>query len=214
MWNIRKELNSLQPRRIGLLGGTFDPVHLGHLMMAQDALESHELDEVCFIPSAAPPHKPALEITPSRHRVAMLECALECDLRFSMSLFELDRGGVSFTIDTVAEFQRQLRGIEIFFIIGGDTLFELYSWKDVDKLLNICPFISVARPNFDFGLATGEKLRLDAQQVEDLRRGLVVGHEVDISSTEIRMRVAEGLSIKYLVPDSVGIYIAEHSLYR
>lgn len=213
MWDIKKELNSFRPKRIGLLGGTFDPVHLGHLMMAQDALESRELDEVCFIPSAAPPHKTAAAITPSRHRVAMLESALESDLRFSMSLIELDRGGVSYTLDTVLEFRRQLPEAELFFIIGSDTLFELYSWKDIDKLIQICTFLSIARPNFAFGAIDVERLKVGAQQVEALKQGLVAGHEVDVSSTEVRMRVAEGLSIRYLVPDSVGMYIAEHSLY-
>ncbi len=213
MWDIRKELNSLRPSRIGLFGGTFDPLHLGHLMMAQDALEGHELDEVCFIPSASPPHKTSVAVTPSRHRVAMLESVLESDLRFSMSLLELDRGGISYTRDTVLEFRRQLPDAELFFIIGSDTLFELYSWKDIDKLIEACSFISIARPNFEFGALNAERLKLGPQQIDSIKKGLVTGHEVDVSSTEIRMRVAEGLSIRYLVPDSVAIYIAEHSLY-
>jgi len=213
MWDIRSELNSIEPRRIGILGGTFDPVHTGHLIMAQDAMERFDLDEVCLLPCASPPHKRGREIAQSRHRVAMIEAAIEGDLRFSRSLIELERGNISYTVDTMGEIIAACPGTEFFFIIGGDTLFELYSWKEIDKLIEMCSFITVARPRFPFDKVCARNLRLTEEQVEGLRKGIMVGHQIDISSTDIRARAAEGLSIKYLVPAEVGNYIAEHNLY-
>lgn len=213
-WNIREELNSIEPRRVGLLGGTFDPIHLGHLQMAQDALERRELDEVCLIPCATPPHKADAGLSSAGDRLEMIDMAIAEDPRLSRSVIELERGGVSYTVDTVAALQRGAPEIEFFFIIGGDTLFELYSWKDVDKLIESIAFIAVARPGFAFDGLDPDKLRLSVEQVERLKTGLLVGHETDISSTDVRARVAEGLGVRYLVPDPVVDYIAERGLYR
>ena len=214
MWNIARELNTIDPRRVGLLGGTFDPLHLGHLQIAQDALEMRGLDEVCLIPCAGPPHKQTARIAPGEQRLAMIEAAIADDPRLSVSLVELERGGTSYTVDTVRGLQADAPGIEFFFVIGADTLFELYSWKDIDKLLEMLTFVVVARPGFDTRGLSAERLRLGQDQFEILARSIIVGHETDISSTEVRMRVAEGLSVRYLVPDRVADYIAEHGLYR
>jgi len=213
-WNIRAELNSIEPRRVGLLGGTFDPIHLGHLQMAQDALDRRELDEVCLIPCATPPHKRDSGLSSAEDRLAMIDAAIADDPRFSRSVIELERGGVSYTIDTVGALQRGAPEIEFFFIIGGDTLFELYSWKEIDKLIDSVAFIAVARPGFAFDGIDPDEMRLSVDQVEHLKRGLLVGHETDISSTDVRARVAEGLGVRYLVPDPVLEYIAERGLYR
>lgn len=211
---MESELNTIEPRRVGLLGGTFNPLHLGHLIMAQDAMERYDLDEVCLIPCASPPHKQDHSIAPARHRLAMIESALEDNCRISCSVVELERGGVSYTIDTVFELKKRYPQTEFYFIIGGDTLFELYTWKEIDKLLQVCFFLTVARPRFDFEEINVEKLRLSEQQVERLKGHVMVGHQVDISSTGIRACIAEGLSIRYLVPDKVVMYIAEHNLYK
>ncbi len=207
------EFNTIKPCRVGLLGGTFNPLHLGHLVMAQDAMERYDLDEVCLIPCASPPHKQGHKIAPGRHRLAMIEAVLEEDCRLSCSVIELERGGVSYTIDTVLELKKRYPQTEFYFIIGGDTLFELYTWKKIDKLLQVCLFITVARPRFDFEEINMGTLRLSEQQVEMLRSHVMVGHQVDISSTVIRARIAEGLSIRYLVPEKIVMYIAEHNLY-
>lgn len=214
MKDFKNELNSLEPHRIGVLGGTFDPVHLGHLIMAQDAMERFDLDEVCLVPCASPPHKPDRTIATARHRLAMIESAMESDPRLSCSVIELERGGTSYTVDTMRRMKESCPEIELNFIIGGDTLFELYSWKDVDKLLEICTFIAVARPRFSFEAITAENLRLNEQQVEQLKKRIIVGHQVDISSSDIRMRIEEELSIRYLVPNEVMNYILEHNLYK
>jgi nicotinate-nucleotide adenylyltransferase len=214
MWNIARELNTIDPRRIGLLGGTFDPIHLGHLQIAQDALEARGLDEVCLIPCASPPHKQAERITTGEQRLAMIETAIADDPRLSVSLVELERGGTSYTVDTLRELQAGTPAIEFFFVIGADTLFELYSWKEIDKLIEIVVFVVVARPGFDTRGLTAERLRLGQAQFEILANSIIVGHETDISSTEVRARVAEGLSAKYLVPDRVAAYIAGHGLYK
>jgi nicotinate-nucleotide adenylyltransferase len=115
--------------RLGILGGTFNPVHIGHLVMAQDALEEFELDEILFVPCSTPAHKDAATLVAAPHRLAMLEHALEADPRFAVSTVELDRGGVSYSIDTVRSVKGQYPEAELFFVIGGDSLLEIHSWK-------------------------------------------------------------------------------------
>jgi nicotinate-nucleotide adenylyltransferase len=199
---------------IGLLGGSFNPVHLGHLVMAQDALEEHELDRVLFVPTAHPPHKDSNALAPSDHRRAMLEAALEGDPSFEVSTVELDREGVSYSIDTVRALQELHPAARFSFIIGSDTLFELHTWKRIYSLLARCEFITMCRPGFREQEITSETLNLQEPWPERLRQSLTVGHLVDVSSSDIRMRVAEGLSIRYLVSEVVEMYIAEHHLYR
>jgi nicotinate-nucleotide adenylyltransferase len=200
--------------RIGILGGTFNPVHMGHLVLAQDALEEYELDKVLFVPCATPAHKEASSLAPARHRVAMLELALEHDPRFEVSMVELDRGGVSYTIDTVEALSVVDPTAELFFIIGGDTLFEIHSWRQVERLLSLCEFIVMARPGFEDRELTAQALRLDDPWPERLAARVTAMHQVEVSSSDIRMRVAEGLSIRYLVPPEVAMYICEHNLYN
>jgi nicotinate-nucleotide adenylyltransferase len=200
--------------RIGILGGTFNPVHLGHLILAQDALERFELDRVFFVPCAQSPHKTAEPPIAAAHRAAMLEAALEGDPRMEVSRAEIERGGVSYTIDTVEDFARRFPGAEICFIIGADTLAELHRWKDIGRLLERCAFVTLARPGFDVDAIAPESLRLPPPWPERLLARVAAGHAVDISSTDVRMRLAEGLRVRYLVPDAVEMYIREHHLYE
>jgi nicotinate-nucleotide adenylyltransferase len=199
---------------IGILGGSFNPVHQGHLILAQDALERFELDEVVFVPAFRPPHKEPSRLAETRHRLAMLEMALEGDPRFSVSAIEGEREGPSYSIDTVRELRAQRPDAAWSFIIGADTLPELHTWKDIETLLGLVRVVTLARPGWPVEAMDDAALRLPPPWPERLRQHLAVGHEIGISSTEIRMRVAEGLSIKFLVPDAVGMYIAEHGLYR
>ena len=198
---------------IGILGGSFNPVHLGHLILAQDAFERFELDRVYFVPCACAPHKPADLLAPAEDRLAMLEEAIEGDPRFAVSRAEIDRGGVSFTIDTVREFRQLFPGSGLHFIIGADTLTELKSWRCIGELLSLCAFVTLARPGFRTADVRDEDIGLPPPWPDRLRARVATGHAVDISSTDIRMRLAEGLSIRYLVPETVEMYISEHHLY-
>ena len=200
-----------KPRRLGILGGSFNPVHLGHLIMAQDALELFELSNVMFIPCAHPPHKPRADLAPDAHRLAMLESAIEGDLSFEVSDLELRRGGVSYTVDTLRDLAAHHPGTELCFIIGTDSLAELHLWREVETLLTLCRVLTIARPGTD-PAAWGACL--PAPWRERLTADVRVGHSLAVSSTDIRRRVAEGQSIRYLVPAGVEMYITEHSLYR
>ena len=202
-------------RRIGILGGTFDPVHIGHLIIAQDALERFELSEVVFIPAAFPPHKRHLQQVDVQHRYNMLKLATEVDLRFSVSDLEVQRGGVSYTIDTIRHLRFERPDVQWVLIVGSDTLVDLRSWYKIDDLLELCDFASFMRPGeHDFAEIEKKLQWMPIQRRETLLSNLVEAHLVEISSTEIRMRVAEGLGIRYLVPPEVEMYICEHGLYR
>ncbi len=202
------------PPRLGVLGGAFNPIHMGHLVMAQDALELFELSQVLFIPCARPPHKPSTELAPAEHRLAMVQAALEGDWRFEASDIELQRGGISWSVDTARELRRLHPAAEIVFIIGADMLPELHLWRDVGTLLELCRFVTLARPGTDLEALKRADLKLDPPWPERLREQVRVGHIVSLSSTDIRYRIAEGLSIRYLVHPAVDMYIAEHHLYR
>jgi nicotinate-nucleotide adenylyltransferase len=202
-----------QTQRIGILGGSFNPVHLGHLIMARDAIELFDLSRVMFIPCFAPPHKKSSVPIDPKHRVAMLENAVEDDLCIEISNIEIERGGISYAIDTISAVRKQFPDSELFFIIGTDTLLELHTWKDIYTLLEMCTFITIGRPGFNASSIKPEDLNLNAPWPESLLQNLAAGHGVDISSSDVRYRIAEGMNIRYLVPDSVGMYIAEHNLY-
>jgi nicotinate-nucleotide adenylyltransferase len=189
--------------KIGILGGTFNPVHHGHLLIAQDALEQLGLDRVLFIPAAMPPHKIPDRLATGRHRAAMLRLAIRGNRRFAVDDLELRRGGKSYSLDTIVALQRRELDAEFYFIIGSDSLPELHRWRSIHRLARLCRFAVVARP--------GCRVRPPRVPV---RMEIVRGHPCDISSTEIRERVASGRSIRYLVPDMVRRYILGHDLYR
>ena len=199
-------------KRIGILGGTFNPIHIGHLMLAQDAIEIFDLNRVVFVPCAVPPHKPTTPLIAGAHRLSMIERAIEWNPFFEVSDLELKRPGVSYAADTVAELKRRYPQTEIFFIIGLDMLAELHRWRNIQKLLEICRFVTFARPGVEPVRAAD--LHLDPPWPERLLRDVVRGRCLEISSSDIRYRVAEGLSIHYLVPPEVDMYIAEHGLYQ
>ena len=201
-------------RRVGIIGGSFDPVHLGHLIIAQDAVERLELSEVVFVPAAIPPHKQHLRQAEAHHRINMLGLALESDIRFSLSDIEIQRGGVSYTVDTVLELQSTRPDVEWLLVIGSDTLVDLHNWCRIDELLEICEVATFLRPGECAMDVIAGKIQVSERHRKKLLSSLVEAHLVDISSREIRMRVAEGLGIRYLVPSEVEMYIYEHGLYR
>jgi len=200
--------------RLGVLGGTFNPVHLGHLVMAQDAFEHFEMSKILFVPCARPPHKSSSDLAPANHRLAMLEAALEGDLHFEVSDIEIRRGGVSYTIDTMRSLAEANPGVELCFIIGADSLLELHIWKEIESLLKLCRIVTIARPGVDLAGLDAFDLQLPPLWQESIMADVRVGHLMNISSTDIRYRAAEGMSIRYLVSPPVDMYIGEHSLYR
>jgi nicotinate-nucleotide adenylyltransferase len=204
--------NGAGSERIGVFGGSFDPVHMGHLTVAQDAVEQLELDRLIFVPAAVPPHKQEKALTEGHHRFEMLQLATEGNLSFEVSDMELQRGGVSYTFDTMRQIQFEHPGAELFFIVGLDSLTILHSWKNVEQLLELCTVVPFARGGED-PAKIAAKIQLSRDWKTKILERLIRIHEVEISASEIRMRLAEGLSIRYLVPPEVGMYITEHHLY-
>jgi len=191
--------------RIGILGGTFNPVHYGHLAVAAEVVEEFGLDKVSFVPVYLPPHKDDSDIAPSQDRFQMCLLATRSHHSFSVSSLELERGGKSYSIETVKEFLNIYgKDTSLYFITGADTILEIFTWKDIEELLQLCEFIVASRPGFPTD-------GIDKRVLQ--RAHLINGPDLDISSTEIRRRVSEGRNIKYLVPEKVEEYICEHKLY-
>lgn len=201
-------------QRIGIFGGTFNPVHMGHLIMAQDALEVFDLTKILFVPCNLPPHKDASRLASAEHRAAMLEKAVEDNPDFKVSDVEIRKGGTNYTIDTVRYLRQLYPRYDLFFIIGSDSLLELNQWKEIGELAQICSFVTFVRPGFDPRKISLKKFKLGKSLKNNLIRNVAAIHQVDISSSDIRRRAAEGRSIRYLVPSPVEIYIAEHNLYK
>ena len=199
-------------RRIGIMGGTFDPIHLGHLAVAENVREMCHLDHVLFIPSANPPHKRGHRLAAARHRYAMTLLAICSNPYFSISSLEMDRPGLSYAVDTVQELLR-IYGQEtsFYFITGADAIKEVPDWERVDELLSICHFVAAARPGPapDFAHLWRRFGAIGREHIHCLTTP-----ELDISSTDIRARVHQGLSIKYIVPESVVQYIYKEGLYN
>lgn len=201
-------------KRIGIIGGSFDPVHLGHLITAQDALERFELDEVMFVPAAIPPHKQHLQQVDAEHRINMLKLATDNDLRLSVSDMEIMRGGISYTYDTIASLREEYPDVKWVLVVGSDTLVDLHNWYKIDELLELCDVATFLRPGESSLAEIAKKIDLSSSAKKRLLGSIVEAHLIEISSTEIRMRVAEGLGIRYLVPPEIEMYICEHGLYR
>lgn len=199
--------------RLGVFGGSFNPVHLGHLLLAQTALERFDLDRVLFMPCAVQPHKDPRALASAMQREAMVEAAILDNLAFELLDIELRRGGVSYTVDSLREIRTLYPDADLFFMIGADTVMELHGWKDIDTVLSLCSFIVFARPGFDLQSLSPAALKLPPPWPERLVRHACNVRQIDISSSDIRHRVAEGLSIRYLVPQPVEMIIMEHHLY-
>ena len=191
-------------RRIGVLGGTFNPVHIGHLAIAQMAQETMHLEKVIFVPSNWPPHKKGYRIAPARDRYHMVRLAIRGNPNLKISDFEIKKEGKSYTIDTLWHFRRIFpKDTKLFFIIGGDTLPQLKNWKYIDDILKIATFIVVNRPG-QFKKSKGIKIKYYSVSMPG----------IDISSSYVRRRIAEGKTTKYFVQDNVLAYIKKHRLYK
>ncbi len=194
--------------RIGVLGGTFDPIHYGHLAAAEEARAKLNLREVVFVVAGLPPHKLNEEIARAKDRYAMVELAVASNPHFSVSRIDIDRPGPSYTVDTIA-LLRQEWTEEIYFIMGVDSLMEIDTWHQPQRLIQLCRLVAVERPGFVPDL---ERLEAAVPGIT-ARTEIIDMPEVDISSTDLQRRVREGLPIKYQVPPEVEEYIYQHRLY-
>jgi nicotinate-nucleotide adenylyltransferase len=196
--------------RVGLLGGTFDPPHYGHLILAEVAREELNLGQVFFLPNGQPPHKAAPEVTPAAHRYVMTELACASHPRFFVSRAEMERSGPSYTLDTVRTFQQELGpAAQLFFLVGMDSVLEMPTWHEPERLLEEAQVIAAPRPGSE--VASLEKA-IGAEWAAKI--GLLEMPLVGISATDLRQRVREGRSLRYLTPEPVIAYIAKHGLYR
>lgn len=196
---------------IGIMGGTFNPVHIGHLMVAEFVREEYHLDKVLFIPSGNPPHKSKEKIAPCEMRKRLVEVAIETNPYFELDDMEIKRGGTTYTIDTIRQLSVEYPYEKLYFIIGTDTLFELQKWKDYREVAKNTEFILYGRGSKDPSHIerTMEILRRD----HGFNINLSKGPEVELSSTNIRDRISKGLSIRYMVPDRVMEEIMKSNLY-
>lgn len=206
MRRVEGEGTCVDPRmKIGFLGGSFDPVHFGHLIAAQDVLEQFHLDRLMLVPAAQAPLKPNDVQSSVEDRLAMLQAATEWDRRLEISDYELRKGGVSYTIDSVRHFQTLFPQDELYWIIGGDQLPLLHKWKEIDELVQRVDFIFLERPKHP------SKPHVE---IPGLRLHRCDGHLIEISSSELRARVKRGLSLHYFCPQKVIAYIEAHRLYQ
>jgi nicotinate-nucleotide adenylyltransferase len=199
--------------RVGVLGGTFDPVHLGHLVLAEQCREQAQLEQVWFVPAARPPHKQEYVLTSFEHRAEMLALALAGQPAFRIDDLEKGRPGPSYTVDTLAELARRNPGVELFFIVGADCLPDLPHWHEPQRLADLATLLIAARPGWSVGQSGDLQNTLSLSPGQVLRQQLLQIPLIDISSRDLRQRVAEGHSIRYLVPRAVECYIGTHRLY-
>jgi nicotinate-nucleotide adenylyltransferase len=196
-----------QPR-LGILGGSFNPPHIGHLLIASDAADQLGLEKVLFVPAAAPPHKVVDDDTPAEIRLEMTRLAIAGDERFEVSSVELDRDLV-YTLDTIAAIRQQHEGYRLYFVMGSDSLLQFETWHQPSAILALCRLAVVLRP--------GDEPREVDEVARDLGRGFAIVLQtasIDLSSRDVRNRVRGGRPIRYLVPPAVEDFVRERRLYK
>lgn len=201
--------------RVGLYGGSFNPIHNGHLIVAGAMGDQLKLDRVILLPSANPPHKQSESLLDSNHRAEMVRLAIQGVPLFSLSDHDLKGNGPSYTIDTVAHFRSELgEQVELYWMIGEDSLADLPLWRRAEDLVDACRMVTATRRGGEAVNWDGLAETFSPKQIEALRAGLLDTPVIEISSTEIRGLIAEGLPIDHLVPRSVADYIKLHHLYQ
>ena len=193
-------------RRVGVMGGTFDPIHHGHLVAASEVQAWFDLDEVIFVPTGDPWQKSDREVTEAEHRYLMTVVATAANPRFNVSRVDIDRGGKTFTIDTLREMKAEMPDAELFFITGADALADIFTWRDADELFDLANFVGCTRPGYEMDPEALAKIPSE-------RVTMVEIPALAISSTDCRERKRRGEPVWYLVPDGVVQYIAKHDLY-
>jgi len=195
------------------MGGTFDPVHYGHLVTAETARAQFNFDKVIFIPSGYPPHKIGQKITEAQHRYLMTVLAVTTNAFFEVNRIEIERQGYSYAFDTVLQLKEKYGPEwEFYFITGADAVLEILTWKNIKRLIEICTFVAATRPGFDLSVLDNK-----LEQISTIAKDKFLTFEVpalSISSTDIRQKVADGKPIKYLLPESVEQYIYKNDLYK
>ena len=213
MQNYNRSQRDVQ--RFGLLGGTFDPIHYGHLVIAEEVRTGLDLAEMVFVPAGQPPHKPGKTITEARYRLAMLELAIASNPHFTISTVEIERPGPSYTVDTLRLLHEQWgEETEIYFVIGWDSLEELTTWYNPRGVLEQLTYlVAVHRPGYVEEVGYRDQME---ERLPGLKQHLLTipAPQLEISATDLRMRVAEGRPIKYQTPEAVEQYILQHGLYR
>ena len=214
------------PTRIGILGGSFDPIHLGHLRSAEEVAEALGLDRVEFVPAHQPPHKPDRRLADDRDRLTMVELAIADNPRFRASTVEIDRQGVSYSVDTLEAFRARESDASLFFILGIDAFRDMHTWKDTERIVELASVVVTSRPPLavepsieHLPVAARDAFCYDPTTLSYRHRtGTTLSFlpitGIDVSATVIRERVRLGRSIRYLVPPSVERYVREHGLYR
>ena len=210
---MRQLIGQALSKRIGILGGSFDPVHYGHLLLAESAREQCRLDEVWFMPAAVPPHKQSKKMAPAKARLEMLSLAIAGNDAFVVSTIEIDRGGVSYSFETLGEIKSQQPDAELFFLMGGETLNDLPNWREPGRVCELAIPTVVRRagssePKFDLLREFVSDDRLNQIRAIELEMPLIT-----ISGTDIRARIANHRSIRYLTPRAVEKYIQTNGLY-
>lgn len=186
-------------KKVGILGGTFNPPHVGHLLMANEALHALSLDEVRFMPNAMPPHKQVNYMPHDAQRLDLLRHLIDGEAAFTIEPYEMERGGTSYTIDTMRALTAREPHCEFYFIIGGDSIDALHTWKEIDALMQLVTFVGIMRPG--------------SQSVSAYAVKLLQTPQIDVSSTLLRERLAKGYTVKYLLPAKVEAYIRKERLY-
>lgn len=189
-------------RRLGVMGGTFDPIHNGHLVAASEVASALALDEVIFVPTGFPAQKSV--VTSSEHRYLMAVIATAANPRFSVSRVDIDRPGVTYTVDTLTDLAAQYPDCDLFFISGADAIAQILAWKEIGRLWSMAQFIAVTRPGH----------RMDLPEAPEGSIQVIEVPALSISSSDCRTRVSSGKPVWYLVPDGVVQYIGKHGLYR
>ncbi len=210
-------------KRVGLFGGTFNPIHLGHLRGAEEIREVFHLNEVIFVPSSIPPHKRTEKMTKASHRLEMVRLAISGNPHFSVSDVEISRSGKSYSIETIKYF-RDMGHDVFFFILGSDAFAEIETWKEFQKLFSLCHFVVMTRPGSQEeacsppqALAPNFKYASEEEAWVHVSGYMLYFKQIsflDISSTKVRKLIEKNRSVRYLIPPEVQIYIQEHSLYR
>jgi nicotinate-nucleotide adenylyltransferase len=203
-----------QGEAVGIMGGTFDPIHYGHLVIAEGARVEYDLSEVIFIPSGMPPHKRDQTISNAEDRYRMTMLATQDNPHFSVSRVEIDRPGPSFAVDTIRT-MKEMYGpdVDLYFITGADAILQILSWKDVGSLISMCHFVAATRPGYSLTWLREIIARIRERHQSDFSVQYMEVPGLMISSTDIRQRVRSGLPIRYLLPEIVESYIRTHRLY-
>lgn len=199
------------PKKIGILGGTFNPIHYGHLLLAESARDRLQIDKVIFIPTGNNPYKDSDDDISSYHRVKMTQLAISSNSHFELSQMEINRQGYTYTVDTINELKKLYVNREFYFISGADIIFQIDKWKDAHIILENLKMVTTFRPGYN-----QDHLDLRIKELKELYNAEIMKlytPEMDISSSEIRSRVKHGYSIKYLLPETVEKYIYENKLY-